>query len=223
MENVCLAWSGGKDSSLALHRLQAGWLGANCRVTHLLTTVTEPYQRVSMHGVRRSLLQAQARSAGLELIEVMIPAPCPMEAYDRLMGAAMVQARAAGVRRIAFGDLFLADIRAYRENRLEQAGMEAVFPLWGEDTRQLAEAFIARGFKANLVCVDTEQLDPSFVGRPFDAALLSDLPPGVDPCGERGEFHTFVWDGPIFFAPIRHCLGPVEDRGRFHYCELLPE
>ena len=220
MDAVCLSWSSGKDSALALHQLQQM---KGLRVTHLLTTLAEPYQRVSMHGVRRALLHAQAEALGLPLVEVMLPDPCPMETYNAVMHATLERLKAEGIRTVAFGDLFLEDIRAYREERLALAGMRGLFPLWGQDTRELASRCLAAGFRAAVVVVDTERLDRSFCGRPYDEGFIADLPPGVDPCGERGEFHTFVYDGPIFRHPVRFSYGHIEDRGRFVYQELIPE
>ena len=216
-EPILLSWSGGKDSSLALHTLRQM---PDVEVAGLLTTVTEDYDRISMHGVRRSLLEQQAAAAGLPLHIVSIPRECPNEIYEERMTAVLTGIRDAGIRRVAFGDLFLEDIRAYRESRLAPFGMEAMFPLWGRDTAALAREFLRLGFAAFLVCVDTENLDAAFAGRAFDEDLLRDLPPGVDPCGENGEFHTFVHAGPVFRAPIPCRRGAVEDRGRFWFCDL---
>jgi uncharacterized protein (TIGR00290 family) len=175
-----------------------------------------------MHGVRRELLARQARAAGLPLVEVGIPADCSNDVYEQRMGQALAEAPLARAETIAFGDLFLDDIRAYREERLSRVGKEAVFPLWGRDTNVLASEFIAAGFEAILVCVDPRQLDPSFAGRRFDTALLADLPPDVDPCGENGEFHTFVHAGPIFNAPIACEVGESVQRDGFVFCDVLP-
>jgi uncharacterized protein (TIGR00290 family) len=229
--SVVLSWSGGKDSSLALWTLRA----EGVEPVALLTTINEDYDRISIHGVRRELLHAQAAAVGLPLVEVGIPTACVNEVYEERMGAAMTSTVAgepdaagrvapplAEVETFAFADLFLADIRAYREERLEAAGRKAIFPVWGRDTAELAREFVAAGFRATLVTVDTDQLDASFVGRRFDAALLADLPAGVDPCGENGEFHTFVDAGPIFAAPIPVALGELRDEGRFVYRDLLP-
>lgn len=224
MEPVYLSWSGGKDSSLALHRLQNS---SEFNVTHLLTTVSAEYQRTSMHGVRKALLHAQAESIGLELVEVELPTECSMEDYGRIMAQAMQDAKARGVHQVVFGDIFLADVRKYREERLAEVGMGGVFPLWGERTRDLAEEFIDVGFKARISTVEVKAgLDASFLGRHYDRSLLDALPDGVDPCGERGEFHTFAFDGPIFQHPIRHRLGHVEDRGDdapYLYQDFLPD
>jgi uncharacterized protein (TIGR00290 family) len=216
-EPILLSWSGGKDSSMALHALRQT---PGVEVAGLLTTVTEDYDRISMHGVRRSLLERQAAEAGLPLHVVLIPRECSNEQYEERMTAVLTGIRDADIRRVAFGDLFLEDLRAYRESRLAAFGMEAIFPVWGRDTAALARDFLRLGFAAVLVCVDTQTLAPSFAGRSFDEDLLRDLPPGVDPCGENGEFHTFVHAGPIFRSPVPFRRGEVEDRGRFHFCDL---
>lgn len=218
MKPVYLSWSGGKDSALALHYLQRS---REWQVVRLLTTVTDAYQRTSMHGLRRTLLRRQAAAVGLDVVEVVLPVPCSNEEYAARMAAAMEAAKAEGVTAVAFGDILLADIRAYREERLAEAGMEAVFPLWGRDTGDVAREFIDLGFKALLVCVDTAQLDEAFVGRTYDHGLLTELPRGVDPAGERGEFHTFVWDGPVFQAPVAFAPGPVTRREGLVFQDLL--
>ncbi len=217
-EPILLSWSGGKDSSLSLHTLRQT---PGVEVVGLLTTVTEEYDRISMHGVRRPLLEQQAAAAGLPLHIIWIPPDCTNEIYEERMAAALAPHREQGIRRVAFGDLYLEDIRAYRESKLAGAGMEALFPVWGRDTAELAREFIAQGFEAILVCVDTQTLDAAFAGRAFDEALLRDLPPGVDPCGENGEFHTFVHAGPIFRVPISVQRGGQEARlERFRYQDL---
>jgi uncharacterized protein (TIGR00290 family) len=221
-EPVILSWSGGKDSSLALAALRED---PAFDVIALLTTVTPAYDRISIHGVRRALLEAQARSIGLPVHEITLEPLSSNEAYDAAVERAMadVRRRYPEVTRVAYGDLFLEDVRAYRLTRMSQLGFECVFPIWGRPTDALAREFIDRGFKARLVCVDTTQLDGSFSGRAFDHALLRDLPPSVDPCGERGEFHTFVSGGPDFAADIPYQVGPVVLREeRFAYCDLLP-
>ncbi|MFH1150923.1 MAG: diphthine--ammonia ligase [Actinomycetota bacterium] len=220
MERKALvAWSGGKDSALALHRIaREDRLG----VEGLLTTVTASYDRITMHGVRKQLLERQAESLGLPLLVAEIPAECGDEVYDRVMGEALDEASARGIEAIVFGDIFLEDVRRYREERLARAPMEAVFPLWGEDTGALAREFIDLGFRAVLTCVDSDALDGSFAGREYDGDLLADLPPGVDPCGENGEFHTFVWDGPGFARPLAIVRGEVVVReARFHFQDLM--
>jgi uncharacterized protein (TIGR00290 family) len=217
---VALSWSGGKDSALALRALRAG---SGTAPGALLTTVTRDYGRISMHGVRRELLTQQAHALGLPLIEVEIPAACSNDVYEQRIGAALAEAPLRGAQTIAFGDLFLADIRAYREERLHAVGKRAVFPLWGRDTGALAREFITAGFQAFLVCVDPAKLDGSFAGRKFDHQLLGELPSGVDPCGENGEFHTFVHAGPIFSEPISCEIGEIVSRDGFVFCDVLPQ
>jgi uncharacterized protein (TIGR00290 family) len=217
-ERVLVSWSGGKDSALALHAV------ADVHDCTLLTTVTEEYDRISMHGVRVELLRRQADALGLPLRTVLIPPRCTNEVYEERMHATLAVQRDAGVRRVVCGDIFLEDVRRYREERLFRDGLSGLFPLWGIDSRELAERFIALGFRAVLCCVDTQALDASFAGRDFDRALLNDLPPGADPCGENGEFHTFVQDGPGFARPVPLRLGERTLRdGRFAYVDLLPE
>ncbi len=218
-KHIALSWSGGKDSALALWALREE-LGVEPMA--LLTTVTEDYDRVSMHGVRSELVRAQAEAVGLELVEIGIPAACPDETYEARMAAALDAPSLDAAGTIAFADLYLEDIRAYREERLASIGREAIFPIWGRDTTALAREFIAAGFEAVLVCVDPAQLDASFVGRPFDEALLADLPAGVDPCGENGEFHTYVHAGPIFGRPVEFELGEAVTRDGFAFQDLLP-
>ena len=212
-----LAWSGGKDSALALWTLrQQGVMPAA-----LLTTVTEEYERVSMHGVRRSLLRRQAAATGLPLVEVGIPAGCTNDVYESRMAAAFASPELAAVEEAAFGDLFLEDIRAYREARLAAAGRHGRFPLWGSDTAALARRFLAAGFRAIVVCVDPRALAPAFAGRDYDERLLADLPAGVDPCGENGEFHTFVTAGPVLTRPLACRRGAVVERDGFVFADLL--
>ena len=211
---ILLSWSGGKDSALALHVLRAS---GDFEPVGLLTTINEDHNRVSIHGVRCKLLERQAESIGLPLHKVLIPKDCPNALYEERLAAVL---RAQEVHHVAFGDLFLEDIRAYREARMAALGLEPVFPLWDLDTAGLARLFIYLNFEAVLVCVDSEQLDPTFTGRAFDYELLRDLPENVDPCGENGEFHTFVHAGPIFREPIGIKVGRVEERGRFWFREL---
>jgi uncharacterized protein (TIGR00290 family) len=187
----------------------------------LLTTLTEDYDRISMHAVRRELLEAQAAAVGVPLVEVLIPAACVNEVYEERMAAALDSPPLAGVEEFAFADLFLEDIRTYRETRLAAVGRRASFPIWGRETAALAETFIDAGFEATLVCVDPGQIDPSFCGRPFDASLLRDLPESADPCGENGEFHTFVSAGPIFSAPVPISHGETVERDGFVFHDLL--
>ncbi len=216
-EPVLMCWSGGKDSSMAL---QAALSDPSLRVEALLTTVTEDYERISMHGVRRSLLEQQAAALGLPLEQVRIPIRASNAIYEAAMRQLLLRYRAKGVSRVIFGDLFLEEIRSYRERQLAQLGMRGLYPLWLQDTRKLARDFIAAGFRAILVCVDPKQIDPSFCGREFDEALLADLPAGADPCGERGEFHTFVYEGPIFQRPIDVVKGASVERDGFWFCDL---
>jgi len=218
-EDVLFCWSGGKDSAMALHALRAA---RECRIAALLTTVTEEYDRISMHGVRRALLERQAESLGLPLHAVLIPPQCINATYEERMKEALAKHFARGVRRVAFGDIFLEDLRAYRENNLAKIGMQALFPIWKRDTRELAREFVRQGFRAITVCVDPRVLDASFAGRELDAAFFAELPPGVDPCGENGEFHTFVFDGPVFKTPIAFHTGEKVVRDGFCFCDLLP-
>jgi uncharacterized protein (TIGR00290 family) len=184
--------------------------------------VTEGFDRISMHGVRRDLLRLQAAAAGLPLVEVNIPPACSDEVYEERMGSALAAPPLRDADRIAFGDLFLADIRAYREERLGLVDKRAVFPLWGRDTSELAREAVERGFEAIVACVDPRLLDASFAGRAFDAAFLDDLPAGVDPCGENGEFHTFVHAGPVLESGVPVGLGSVTERDGFVFCDLVP-
>jgi uncharacterized protein (TIGR00290 family) len=206
LSRAVLAWSGGKDSAFALHALRQG---GGTEVTALLTTVDEETGRGAVHDLPAEFLAAQARAAGLPLVTVPLPRPCPNTAYEARMAGALAPFRAAGVARVVFGDLFLTDIRAWREAQMAALGMEAVFPLWNRPTDALAREMIAAGLSARLVAVDTARLDAAFAGRAFDAALLADLPPDVDPCGERGEFHTAVTAGPMFRDPLQVTTGPV--------------
>jgi uncharacterized protein (TIGR00290 family) len=218
---LILSWSGGKDSTLALDALRAS--GEHAPIV-LLTSVTAGYERIAIHGVRRELLRAQAASLGLPLHEFELQPDCSNDDYEAALAAALAEVRERfGARRIAFGDLFLEDVRRYREERVTPLGFEPIFPLWGRDTAELAREFVDRGFQARLVCVDTTQLGAGFAGRAYDAALLADLPPAVDPCGEKGEFHTFVVGGPGFSSPVDYEVGEVVLRNeRFAYCDLVP-
>lgn len=211
------SWSSGKDSAWALHVLNRTYPGA---VAALLTTVNEAMDRVAMHGVRRELLEAQARAAGLPLRLVRIPHPCSNEIYEERMRAAVASAVADGFTHAAFGDLFLEDVRRYREDRLAGSGLQPLFPVWEVPTHQLAEDMIAGGLRARITCVDTRVLDAAFAGREFDSALLRDLPADVDPCGENGEFHTCVYDGPMFNAPIEQEGGEIVTREPFTWMDL---
>jgi len=215
-----LAWSSGKDSAWALHTVR---LAGEFEVVALLTTVNRTHGRVAMHAVRESLLEMQAAAAGLPLVKVPIPSPCSNEIYEGAMSEAMAQARDECVRHVIFGDLFLQDIRAYREKQLARCGMTPVFPLWGIETRSLAEEMIAGGLRAYLTCVDPRQLDRRVAGRRFDAELLADLPRGVDPCGENGEFHTFACAGPMFRAEVAVTVGDIVEREGIVFADLLPQ
>ncbi len=205
---------------MALHALRTA---GSYRLEGLLTTVTRDYDRVSMHGVRRDLLRQQAASIGLPLHEVFVPAACSNAAYEAAMDEALAVHRERGIDTIGFGDLFLADIRAYRDKLVERSGMRAIYPVWGRDTDEFVREFLAQGFKAVITCIDLSVLDASFSGRTIDADLLRDLPEGVDPCGENGEFHTFVYDGPPFRAPVAFAIGESVVRGSFCFCDLEPE
>ncbi len=219
-EPILFCWSGGKDSAMALHAL----LQQNdFRVTALLTTVTEDYERISMHGVRRELLLQQAESMGLPLHEVRIPPQCVNPVYEARMEEALHIHYQQGVRKVAFGDIFLEDLRAYREKNLARIGMTALFPIWKRDTRELIRFFHAQHFRAIAACIDPKVLDSSFAGRELDESFFRDLPSNADPCGENGEFHTFVFDGPIFRWPILVRTGEIVHRDGFVFCDLLPE
>jgi len=219
LEPILFCWSGGKDSALALHTL----LQQNdVRIAALLTTVTEGYDRISMHGVRRELLQQQAKSLRLPLHEVFIPPQCVNPIYEARMEEALLFYFKQGIRRVAFGDIFLEDLRLYREKNLARVAMQALFPIWKRDTRELIREFHAAQFRSVVVCIDSRVLDPSFAGRELDVSFFDDLPPGVDPCGENGEFHTFAFDGPIFSRPVDFTLGEVVWRDSFVFRDLLP-
>lgn len=216
-EPIYLSWSGGKDCALALYHLRQG---SEYDVIRLQTTVTDEYERSSIHGIRRPLLRTQARLIGLDVHEVVLPVPSSYDSYEQSMLKALAEVRAQGIRKIAFGDLLLEDVREYREQLLARAGMEGIFPLWGQDTRAIGEELIERGFVARLIAVDTEMLAGEFIGRMYDQALLDELPPDVDPAGERGEFHTFVSDGPIFRGPVPYVPGEIEKQERTWYMDL---
>lgn len=213
-----IAWSSGKDSAWALHELRRD---RRFEIVGALTTVTEEFARVSMHGVREELLTAQLAAIGLPGMIVRIPYPCPNEIYEREMAAALNEAKAGGVTHVVFGDLFLQDIRAYREARLAEIGMTPVFPLWGRPTAALAREMIDSGMKAHLVCTDSKVLRQEFAGRGFDHTLLASLPPRIDPCGENGEFHTFVSAGPMLKREIAVAVGATVERDGFAYADLL--
>ena len=214
-----VSWSSGKDSTFALMAARAD---PALEVTGLLTTLNGAANRVAMHAVRRELLEAQAERLGLPLHQVDLPWPCTNEIYEAKMTAAMDDATQAGVRAVVFGDLFLEDVRGYREAALAPTGVRPVFPLWQRPTDVVAKEMAQAGVRAILTCVDPKQLPAEFAGRSFDEQFLADLPPGVDPCGENGEFHTFVWDGPGFNSPIAVETGEVVERGGFVYCDVVP-
>lgn len=219
-EPILFCWSGGKDSAMALHvLLQQGGV----RIAALLTTVTEGYERISMHGVRRELLEQQALSIGVPLHEVRIPPQCINPVYEARMEEALRHYYEQRIRKVAFGDIFLQDLREYRERNLARIGMTAIFPIWKRDTRELIRWFHALRFRAIAVCMNPKVLDCSFAGRELDEEFFRDLPPAVDPCGENGEFHTFVFDGPIFSKPIPIRAGEIVERDSFIYCDLLPK
>jgi uncharacterized protein (TIGR00290 family) len=213
-----MSWSSGKDSAMAL---AAARRDPTVEVTALFCTLNAQADRVAMHAVRHSLLEAQADRLGLPLVAVQIPSPCPNEIYEARMAEAMAAAREQGVTRVVFGDLFLADVRAYREDNLARSGLKPLFPLWLRPTDALAREMIEEGLKAVITCVDPAQLGRKFAGRRFDAELLAQLPAGVDPCGENGEFHTFVFDGPGFKSPIEIEIGQVLERDGFVFCDLI--
>jgi uncharacterized protein (TIGR00290 family) len=219
---VLLAWSGGKDSTIALGRLRAD---PSVRVCALVTAVTGTYDRISIHGVRRGLLERQAAAVGLPLVVATLEANAPNAAYEEAWARALAEGtrRFDGALHVAYGDLFLEDVRAYRESQLRKLGYTPLYPIWGEDTAALARGFISDGYRATLSCVDTTQLAAAFAGREFDEAFLGELPPSVDPCGERGEFHTFVWSGPHMTAPVPIARGGrVLRERRFEYIDLIP-
>ncbi len=220
---VLLAWSGGKDSSLALAELNAD---PQYRVRALVTAVTNGFDRISIHGVRRDLLERQAGAIGLPLIVAPLDAGAPNAAYEEAWAGALARGTELydGARHVAYGDLFLEDVRAYRERQIRGLGYTPLYPIWGENTTALARRFVRDGFKAVLTCVDTTQLDAKFAGREYDDTFLDELPADVDPCGERGEFHTFVWDGPHMKRPVPIVAGErVLRDDRFEYCDFLPE
>jgi uncharacterized protein (TIGR00290 family) len=220
MPKAILSWSGGKDSALALHEVRKA---GDYKIRALLTTITEAYDRSSMHGIRRPLMEQQAESLGLSLEEVLLSPVSSNEEYDARMREILERYKAEGVSAVVFGDIFLEDVRKYREERLASVGMKGIFPLWGRDTTELARTFTQLGFKAVITCVDTEQMDSGYAGRAFDEEMLASLPAGVDPCGENGEFHSFVYDGPIFTRAIPHTTGEVVLRDeRFMFADLIP-
>ena len=219
MKRVLLSWSSGKDCAWALHLLRKQ---PDIEIVGLLTTINAEFDRVAMHGTRRAILEAQADAANLTLWDVLLPWPFSNEAYEQRMAETCQRAVSQNIQAIAFGDLFLQDVRNYREKQLESTGIEPLFPLWEIPTNELARSMIAGGLRAKLVCVDPNQLDPSFAGREFDTDLLHDLPSNVDPCGERGEFHSCVYDGPMFSRPIALDAGEIVNREGFIYADFRP-
>ncbi|MFZ3072860.1 MAG: diphthine--ammonia ligase [Thermodesulfobacteriota bacterium] len=218
---MVFAWSGGKDSSMALDKISKR---PDVNVVALLTTVTRDYGRISMHGVRETLLERQAQSIGIPLEKVFISKNSSNEEYESEMQAILLEYKASGVDAVAFGDIFLEDLKKYREDNLSKIGMSGIFPIWKRDSKELAKRFIKSGFKAIITCVDIDKLDGRFAGRVFDEGFLTELPPTVDPCGENGEFHSFAFDGPIFKTPVRFKIGETVLRDkRFNYCDLLEQ
>jgi uncharacterized protein (TIGR00290 family) len=220
MKRVLLSWSSGKDSAWTLHVLRQT---PDVEVVGLLTTLNEAAQRVAMHAVRRELLEQQARATGLPLTTLNLPWPCSNQQYETILLAACKDVLAGGVQAVAFGDLFLRDIREYREKQMQNTGLEPIFPLWALPTDRLARDMLAGGLRARLTCVDLAKLSRDFAGREFDERLLADLPPGTDPCGENGEFHSFCYAGPIFSSPIACTPGEIIERDGFAFADLVPQ
>jgi uncharacterized protein (TIGR00290 family) len=219
-KRAMLSWSSGKDSAWALHRLRRD---PDVECVGLFTTVNSEFDRIAMHAVRRTLLEAQAASIGLPLDIIPIPYPCPNETYEAAMSAFVEEAKARDVTHFAFGDLFLEDIRRYREEKLAGTGIEPLFPLWGLPTRALAGEMVAGGLRAFITCIDPKQAPREWAGRLFDAAFVDAMPSGIDPCGERGEFHTFVYDGPMLRRPVDVIAGAVVERDGFVFADLIPQ
>jgi uncharacterized protein (TIGR00290 family) len=218
LKRVAVSWSSGKDSAWSLHLLRQD---PNIEVVALFTTLNEQFDRVAMHAVRRELLELQAESLGLPLWTIPLPWPCSNEEYEARMSALCSRAIAEGIEAMAFGDLFLADIRAYREKQLAGTGIEPLFPVWQIPTADLARTMIASGLRAKITCVDPRVLPPDFAGRDFDSRFVADLPPNIDPCGENGEFHSFVYDGPGFRQPVNVSVGEIVERDGFVFADLI--
>jgi len=214
-----ISWSTGKDSAWALHTVRER---GDVEVVALLTTVNTAHARVAMHAVRESLLEAQSEALGLPLVKVPIPSPCPNSVYEQAMAEAIRRARQEGITHMVFGDLFLEDIRKYREEKLASTGITPLFPIWGLDTPRLAREMVAAGLRAVITCVDPKKLGRAFAGRTFDAELLGQLPGGVDPCGENGEFHTYAFEGPMFRKPIAVEVGEIVERDGFVFADVVP-
>lgn len=220
-EKILFSWSGGKDSSMALHKIQKS---RNYEILALLTTVTKNYDRISMHGVRCTLLEQQAHSINIPLEKIYLTGNANNDEYETKMKEKLTAYQDKGVSSVVFGDIFLEDLKKYREKNLSKIGMKGIFPLWKKDTMELAHQFIDMGFKAIITCVDSKVLNKNFVGRFYDRQFLNELPAGVDPCGENGEFHSFVFDGPIFKNKITFTIGDIVFRdNRFYFCDLIPE
>jgi len=217
LKRALVSWSGGKDCAWALERLR----GSDVEIVALLTTINERFDRVSMHGVRRGLVEEQARLIGVPLWAAALPWPCSNERYEEVMAAMCRRAVDAGIDSVVFGDLFLQDVRAYRERMLAGTGLEPLFPLWQAPTQELAREMLARGLRARIACIDRRVLDRSFAGREYDASFLADLPCTADPCGENGEFHSFVYDGPMFQHAIAVEPGEFHEDGDFTFADLL--
>jgi len=219
-EKVLFCWSGGKDSAMSLYEIQKS---KKYEIVSLLTTITEDYDRVSLHGVPRILVEQQAHSLGLPIHEVFISKSCSNEEYDSKMRGVLTKFKQDGVSSVVFGDVFLEEVRKYREDNLSKLEMKGAFPIWGRDTAELTRSFIALGFQAVITCVDSKVLDKRYLGRMLDKHFLAELPPNVDPGGENGEFHSFVFDGPIFKKRIAYTLGESVLRNSFYFCDLLPK
>ena len=219
MKKVLLSWSSGKDSAWTLHLLSQS---KDTQIVGLLTTINESANRVAMHAVRRMLLEAQAETLGLPLWVAPLPSPCPNADYERIMREVCRRAVTEGIQAIAFGDLYLADVRRYREQQLQGTGLEPLFPVWGIPTREIASEMISSGLRAKITCVDPRVLPREFAGREFDESFLADLPPGVDLCGENGEFHSFVYNAPGFREPLHVEVGEIVERDGFVFADLLP-
>jgi uncharacterized protein (TIGR00290 family) len=220
LESVLVSWSGGKDSAIALYEIIQSH---QYNISALLTTLTEDYDRISMHGVRRVLLERQAAALGYPLEKVFISKSASNEDYEARMGQVLARYKGAGVTAVVFGDIFLEDLRRYREDKLATMGLKGIFPIWKRDTRELAVSLSTLGFKAITTCVDTGSLGEQFVGRVIDDQFLSELPLGIDPCGENGEYHSFVYDGPFFKRPVSFTTGEIVLReNRFCFCDLIP-
>lgn len=220
MEKVLFAWSGGKDSAISLYEIEKS---QKYEIVALLTTITKDYDRVSLHGVRRALVERQAYSLGLPIEEIFISKACSNEEYESKMRSMLTKFKQEGVFSVVFGDIFLEGVRKYREDNLSKLGMRGIFPIWGRDTAELTRSFIALGFQAVITCIDSKVLDRRFIGRRLDEHLLAEFPPNVDPGGENGEFHSFVFDGPIFKQRIAFARGESVLRNSFYFCDLVPK